>query len=270
MVDRCLVHRSTSRLWGATAKLHALRGKVLLLDGRLDEAATALEAADAIGRSLRNPAVLRHLGDLVEAYVRLGRIDDARTVTARLAADHHARPGRWGALVLARSLALVADDTTRESARRRALELFQPHDSQYERARTFAALAAVGNPAERPRLGAAAAAAYEAAGLRRPLVTPAPAVAMPPFGTGSSSIRSAPVLSPAFPGTPRSAPEASAVLTSLTAEERAVVQKVTEGYRNREIASSLFMSQRTVELRLTQIYRKVGARSRSHLVALLT
>jgi len=30
------------------------------------------------------------------------------------------------------------------------------------------------------------------------------------------------------------------------------------------------MSQRTVELRLTQIYRKVGARSRSHLVALLT
>ncbi|PZF27092.1 hypothetical protein DEJ05_07345 [Curtobacterium sp. MCLR17_045] len=270
VVDRCLEHRSTSRLWGATAKLHALRGKILLLDGRLDEAATALEAADAIGRSLRNPAVLRHLGDLVEAYVRLGRIDDARTITARLAADHHARPGRWGALVLARSLALVADDTTREPARRRALELFQPHDSQYERARTFAALAAVGNPAERPRLGAAAAAAYEAAGLRRPLVTPAPAAAMPQFGTGSSSIRSAPVLSPAFPGTPRSAPDASAVLTSLTAEERAVVQKVTEGYRNREIASSLFMSQRTVELRLTQIYRKVGARSRSHLVALLT
>ncbi|NUU12425.1 helix-turn-helix domain-containing protein, partial [Curtobacterium pusillum] len=105
--------------------------------------------------------------------------------------------------------------------------------------------------------------------LRRPLATPAATVAMPPFGV-PSSLRSGPALSAPVPGTPRSAPDASAVLTSLTAEERAVVQKVTEGYRNREIASSLFMSQRTVELRLTQIYRKVGARSRSHLVALLT
>ncbi|MDM7890466.1 helix-turn-helix transcriptional regulator [Curtobacterium caseinilyticum] len=269
VVDRCLALRSTVLLWGTTARLHALRGRVLLLDGRVEEAVTALEAADAVGRSLRNPTVLRHLGDLVEGYVRLGRTDDARSTAARLAADHHARPSRWGALVLARSLALVADDTTRESARRRALELFQPHDSQYERARTFAALAAVGTVAERPRLGAAAAAAYEAAGLRRPLATPAPTVAMPSFGT-PTSLRSGPVHSAPFPGTPRSAPDASAVLTSLTAEERAVVQKVTEGYRNREIASSLFMSQRTVELRLTQIYRKVGARSRSHLVALLT
>ncbi|WJX99110.1 LuxR family transcriptional regulator [Curtobacterium sp. 458] len=268
VLDACLAQRSTNRLWGATAKLHALRGQVLLLDGRLEEAAVALEAADAIGRPLRNPVLLRHLADLVEAYVRLGRVDDARAITARLAADHHARPSRWGALVLARSLALVADDTTRETARRRALELFQPHDSQYERARTFAALAAVGTPTERPRLGAAAAAAYEAAGLRRPLVTPAPSVAMPSFG--ASLVRSGPTASGPVPGTPRSAPDASAAFTSLTAEERAVVQKVTEGYRNREIASSLFMSQRTVELRLTQIYRKVGARSRSHLVALLT
>ncbi|MBT2503712.1 LuxR family transcriptional regulator [Curtobacterium sp. ISL-83] len=267
VLDRCLEQRTTNRLWGATAKLHALRGRVLLLDGRLDEAVTALEAADAIGRSLRNPALLRHLGDLVETYVRLGRMDDARAITARLAGDHHARPSRWGALVLARSLALVSDDTTREIARRRALELFQPHDSQFERARTFAALAVTGTPSERPRLGAAAAAAYEAAGLRRPLATPSPAAAMP-MATPMSSLRSAPVLS--LPGSPRSAPDASTVLTSLTAEERAVVQKVTEGYRNREIASSLFMSQRTVELRLTQIYRKVGARSRSHLVALLT
>ncbi|MDM7889606.1 LuxR family transcriptional regulator [Curtobacterium sp. RHCJP20] len=269
VVDRCLALRSTVLLWGTTARLHALRGRVLLLDGRVDEAVTALEAADAVGRSLRNPTVLRHLGDLVEAYVRLGRIDDARNVTARLAADHHARPSRWGALVLARSLALVADDATRETARRRALELFQPHDSQYERARTFAALATVATDAERPRLGAAAAAAYEAAGLRRPLATPVPTAVMPAFGV-PTSLRSGPVLSAPVPSSPRSAPDASVVLTQLTAEERAVVQKVTEGYRNREIASSLFMSQRTVELRLTQIYRKVGARSRSHLVALLT
>ncbi|WIA98863.1 AAA family ATPase [Curtobacterium sp. MCBA15_012] len=269
VIDRCLALRTTNLLWATTARLHALRGRILLLDGRAEEAVVALEAADAIARPLRNPTVLRHLGDLVEANVRLGRTDDARAVTARLAADHHARPSRWGALVLARSLALVADDATRDTARRRALELFQPHDSPYERARTFAALAAIASAAERPRLGAAAAAAYEAAGLRRPLVTPAPTAAMPASGA-LSSFRSGPVASAQEAGAPRSAPDASTVLTSLTAEERAVVQKVTEGFRNREIASSLFMSQRTVELRLTQIYRKVGARSRSHLVALLT
>jgi DNA-binding NarL/FixJ family response regulator len=44
---------------------------------------------------------------------------------------------------------------------------------------------------------------------------------------------------------------------------------VREGYRNKEIAAALFISLRTVELRLTHIYRKVGARSRSHLAALL-
>jgi len=268
VLDRCLALRSTSGLWGATAKLHAFRGRVLLFEGRAEEAAAALETADAIGRTVRNPTVLRHLGDLIEAYVRLGRTDDARTTTARLAADHRAHPSRWGALVLARSLALVSDDTTREAARRRALELFEPTDSQFERARTLAALASTGTGPDRARLGAASAAAYEAAGLRRPLAAPQGVAAMPP-AVGSSALRQSQFDSTPSPTTPRSAPDGTPVLTLLTAEEQAVVQKVTEGYRNREIASSLYMSQRTVELRLTQIYRKVGARSRSHLVALL-
>jgi len=268
VIDHCLAHRSTNRLWGATAKLHSLRGRVLLLEGRLDEAASALEAADAIGRSLRNPTILRHLGDLAETYVRLGRLDDARTVAARLTADHHARPSRWGALVLARTLALVADDASREAARQRALQTFTPSDSAFEHARTLAALATVHAGADRSRLLSAAAAAYAAAGIRRPLVAavavgstaPARIVSAPPASPG-------PVRSPGSPVAPLDG--VPAALTQLTAEERAVVQKVTEGYKNREIASSLYMSQRTVELRLTQIYRKVGARSRSHLVALL-
>ncbi|PYY47051.1 LuxR family transcriptional regulator [Curtobacterium sp. MCBD17_023] len=282
VLDRCLADRSTSGLWGATAKLHAFRGRVLLSEDRPDEAVTALETADAIGRTLRNPTVLRHLGDLVETYVRLGRTEDARSTTARLAADHRAHPSRWGALVLARSLALVADEDTRDAARHRALELFEPTDPQYERGRTLAALAATSTGPDRARLGTTAAAAFEAAGLRRPLVAPQGDVAMPPVhavvvdgvGVHAEASGTAPVSATRFrtatsPTTPRSAPDAAPVLPLLTAEERAVVQKVTEGYRNREIASSLYMSQRTVELRLTQIYRKVGARSRSHLVALL-
>jgi DNA-binding NarL/FixJ family response regulator len=257
MVDQALQNRSTGRLWGAVAKLHALRGRITLLDGRLEEAVTSLEAADAVGRSLRNPAVLRHLGDLVEAYARSGRMDEARRVTSRLAADHEARPSRWGSIVLARSLAITADEANRAAAQQRAVDVFDATDSQYERARTLAALAHLGTPETRDRYAAAAAAAFEAAGYRR-VVAPAPMLRMAVSPLGGEA-----------PMSPRTA-DPGMILTKLTAEERAVAQKVTEGYRNKEIASSLYMSQRTVELRLTQIYRKVGARSRSHLVALLT
>ena len=56
---------------------------------------------------------------------------------------------------------------------------------------------------------------------------------------------------------------------SLTAQEHDVVALVEKGLRNREIAASLFLSLRTVELRLTGIYRKLGVSSRAHLIATL-
>ncbi|MCJ1707208.1 LuxR family transcriptional regulator [Microbacterium sp. VKM Ac-2923] len=56
---------------------------------------------------------------------------------------------------------------------------------------------------------------------------------------------------------------------SLTPQERDVVALVGRGLRNREIAAALFISLRTVELRLTGVYRKLGVSSRVHLVALL-
>ena len=55
----------------------------------------------------------------------------------------------------------------------------------------------------------------------------------------------------------------------LTPGEREIALLVAEGLRNKEIAARLYMSVRTVELRLTTIYRKLGARSRSHLAAML-
>lgn len=55
----------------------------------------------------------------------------------------------------------------------------------------------------------------------------------------------------------------------LTPQEREVVALVGQGLRNRDIAAALFISLRTVELRLTSVYRKLGVSSRVHLVALL-
>jgi DNA-binding CsgD family transcriptional regulator len=290
VLELCLAHRSSGRLWGSTAKLHALRGRVLLHSDRVEEAIAALETADAIGRNLRNPTVLRHLGDLVEAYVRAGRVEDARDLVERFEADHRRRPSRWGTLVTARCRALVAGNAEVPSTYRAALDVFDTNDSQYERARTLESLAAqldrAGAREDRDKFAAAANAAYEAAGLRRPprqvAVVPVPTRELVGAGLGAgmpsgAGLAGAGLAGPGLAGAGRPGSGLAGqgagpgvILTMLTPEERAVVQKVTEGYRNREIASSLYMSQRTVELRLTQIYRKVGARSRSHLVALLT
>lgn len=55
----------------------------------------------------------------------------------------------------------------------------------------------------------------------------------------------------------------------LSPQEQEVVALVEQGLRNREIASALFISLRTVELRLTRVYRKLGVTSRVHLVSML-
>ena len=56
---------------------------------------------------------------------------------------------------------------------------------------------------------------------------------------------------------------------ALTPQERRVVAAVRRGASNREIATELFLAPKTVEFHLRQIYRKVGVRSRTQLVAAL-
>jgi DNA-binding CsgD family transcriptional regulator len=58
-------------------------------------------------------------------------------------------------------------------------------------------------------------------------------------------------------------------VASLTPSERRVAEMAAEGPTNREIAQALFVTQRTVEVHLTSIYRKLGIRSRSQLAGAL-
>ena len=53
--------------------------------------------------------------------------------------------------------------------------------------------------------------------------------------------------------------------TVLTRQEQRVALLVSEGATNRETASLLYMSPKTVEVHLTRIYRKLGVRSRTEL-----
>jgi DNA-binding CsgD family transcriptional regulator len=56
---------------------------------------------------------------------------------------------------------------------------------------------------------------------------------------------------------------------ALSGSERRVAQRAAEGATNREIAESLFITQRTVEVHLTSVYRKLGIAGRAELAAAL-
>ena len=60
------------------------------------------------------------------------------------------------------------------------------------------------------------------------------------------------------------------VSDGLTPAQTRVAELVVDGLSNREIASTLYMSPRSVEAHLTKIYREYGVRSRAQLVAALS
>lgn len=55
----------------------------------------------------------------------------------------------------------------------------------------------------------------------------------------------------------------------LTEAERRIVELVIGGRSNKEVAATLFLSVKTVEVTLTRVYRKLGVRSRTELAARL-
>ncbi|MCD2189579.1 helix-turn-helix domain-containing protein [Actinomycetospora soli] len=54
----------------------------------------------------------------------------------------------------------------------------------------------------------------------------------------------------------------------LTAQEAAVVRLVSTGMSNKDVASELQVSPKTIQYHLTRIYTKVGVRSRTELARL--
>ena len=59
-------------------------------------------------------------------------------------------------------------------------------------------------------------------------------------------------------------------LEALTASERRIAELAADGLTNREIAQTLFVTDRTVEGHLTNVFTKLGVRSRTSLPAALT
>ena len=59
------------------------------------------------------------------------------------------------------------------------------------------------------------------------------------------------------------------VLDSLTASERQVADRVADGLTSRQIGGDLFISPRTVDAHLTNIYRKLDINTRARLAAIV-
>ena len=69
----------------------------------------------------------------------------------------------------------------------------------------------------------------------------------------------------------RRGPRASGTerLDRLTAREREIAEMLASGTSNSEIASTLFVSQKTVERHVSNIFIKLGARNRAEVAALV-
>jgi DNA-binding NarL/FixJ family response regulator len=67
--------------------------------------------------------------------------------------------------------------------------------------------------------------------------------------------------------TPAAPAQSSEALAELSPREREVAALIATGSKNREIAAELFLSEKTVEGHLTNIFAKCGVKSRAALAA---
>ena len=253
-------HRSGNQFSGISsmsARASAHAGQFALMRGDIEAAVSHLSLA------LRSPSVagiphlLRATGDGIEALVLHGNHGAATRLLARYKAQVEERPTRWLRLSLATASAVAGDPNRADANFTLALALWTKTDGQLALGRIRLAhaqsLLRAGRTPEAVEKLKKAGIEFTAA------------------GSAGWAARCAALLEGiAAPATPEAKPAFQQLLLTLPSDERIVVQRVLDGQRNKDIAAEVHVSLRTVEMRLTSVYRKFGARSRSHLAALLT
>jgi DNA-binding CsgD family transcriptional regulator len=214
---------------------------------------THLHAIAQPGSGLANPlTALYSAADLAEAAARSGRTDVAAAAVERLAAWAEWVPVTWPRAVCLRSQALLADGEEADALFEAAVALEDDCELAFEAARTRLLYGEHLRRRRRPsdarehlraaltvfeRFGAAAFAERASGELR---------------ATGESARRRDP-----------------STLDQLTPQELQIARFVSEGATNREVASRLFLSPRTVEYHLRKVFMKLGISSRGELARML-
>jgi DNA-binding CsgD family transcriptional regulator len=203
---------------------------------RLDEAPEATEIVAA-----------SFIPDAVEAMVQLGRLDDAERLVDILEGNGRRLDRAWMLAVGARSRAMVlaarGDADAALLAAHRAETESDRLAMPFERARTYLLLGQIER--RHRRKDAAAAALTKALGMFEDL------------GVPLWADRARSELDRNHTGPRRSA--------LLTPSEQRVAELAASGMTNRDVASALFISPKTVEANLIRIYRKLGIKSRAEL-----
>jgi DNA-binding CsgD family transcriptional regulator len=201
--------------------------------------------------------IVQYGADRVEALARAGRTDDAFQALEEFA--DRLGGGRWALAALARCRGILAGDGA-EHHFQTALS-HHAHDGQpFEKARTQLAY---GERLRRDRRRADAreqlSAALEA--FERLGAAPwADRARVELRATGGAAAEGDSAEKEAV---------AAAGLQELTAHELQIARLVAYGMTNREVAAKLFLSPKTIEYHLSQIYRKLDLRSRTQLASLM-
>ena len=235
-----------------TAQLAAWQGHFALLRGDLAESLAQLSRAAEIGMRFSTPTLLRCDADLVEVLVRLGRHREATQALVNLESRAVGLRSPWLMAAVARSRAILADGEQSLQLFAQALEGRNARDSLLERARTMLAYA--------ERLKALGRLRDARDGMLRAKVM------FDELGADAWVQQVDALLLDERVEAPSQ--QANPALLLLADHERVLAKMVARGMRNKEIAATLFVSVRTVEVRLTAIYRKLGVESRAQLTAL--
>jgi DNA-binding CsgD family transcriptional regulator len=233
--------------------LHAALGLLELGLGRIPEAIAVLEetqgTADRLGMQ---PSVVMCAPDLVEAYARAGRRDEAQARLEVFEASGRKTGSQWAQAAAGRLRALLAPDDAMRAQFDAALALHDALPMPFERARTLLCLG------ERLRR------ARQRADAREPLKE-----ALETFerlGARGWAERARTELRATGEQQSRRAETAA---EQLTPHELQIAVLVAQGMTNREAAAALFLSPKTIEYHLGQIYRKLDVRGRAQLARLM-
>ncbi|MFI8196923.1 LuxR C-terminal-related transcriptional regulator [Streptomyces sp. NPDC085942] len=230
-------------------------GHLLLTTGRPKEALEALEEVRALEQfqQVRDPSVLRWHPELAETLIALGRLDQAQSLlddTRRTATDL-GRDTVCPPLERAQALLDAARGHYDTAARRLTGAADRLRHLPLERGRTLLALS------HTERRGRRRASARAAAQSAADLFTAHQA--HPWAETAAQVLRRL-----------ETAPTGKDAHPHLTSAERRCAELAAAGASNRDIATTLTVSVKTVEATLTRVYRKLGLHSRFQLAHTVT
>ena len=226
-------------------------GLLELTHGRFEESARVLESGLARDGTFGHPGLARHMiPDYVEASVRAGRDGlDGTVAEYELFARTSNQP--WTLGLLAACRALTADGGDVETGFREALELLPSVTRPFEHARVELLL---GEHLRRNRKRREAR-----DHLRTAMATFEQLGAAPWEERARNELRAT--------GETARKRDAS-TLGDLTPQELQIARLVAGGARNREIATQLFLSPRTIDYHLRKVFMKLGIASRGELAQL--